>query len=94
MKLPCEQLVERLPAIRAIITNEIVNTFGLTQKEAAEKLGITQAAVSQYLAGSRGGKNKLSNKKLLAESRKLAKDIIEGKSEFPKTVCSLCGCRK
>lgn len=92
MKLPCEILVEKLPVIRAMITNEIVNTFGLTQKEAAKKLGITQPAVSQYLAGLRGRKKELSSKRLIIESRKLAKEITEGKAKFPKNVCTLCRC--
>jgi predicted transcriptional regulator len=90
MKLPCEILVEKLPVIRAMITHEMIETFGLSQKEAAEKLGITQPAVSQYLAGMRGKKK--PDKKLQAEARRLAKNIIEGKKEFPKSICSLCGC--
>lgn len=91
MKLPCERFVEQLPVLRALVTNEIVSTFGLTQEQAAKKLGITQPAVSQYLKGSRGRKN-LADKKLKSEARKIAKRIIEGKIEFPKTVCSICRC--
>jgi len=91
MKLPCEQLVERLPVIRSMITHEMIETFNLTQKQTAKKLGITQSAVSHYLSGSRGMKN-ISNKKLKREARKIAKEIIEGKAKFPKSVCSLCGC--
>jgi uncharacterized protein len=90
MKLPCEQLVERLPVIRALITREMIDTFGLTQEQTAKKLGITQPAISQYLAGLRGKKK--PDKKLQAEARRLAKEIIEGKQEFPKSICSLCGC--
>jgi predicted transcriptional regulator len=91
MKLPCELMVEKLPVLRSLITNEIVNNFGLTQKQAAKKLGITQPAVSQYLKGSRGRKN-LADKKLRTEARRIAKEIMEGKNEFPKGVCSICGC--
>ena len=91
MKLPCERFVEKLPVLRALITNEIVTTFGLTQEQAARKLGITQPAISQYLKGSRGRSN-LANKKLKLEARKIAKSIIEGQSKFPKTVCCICGC--
>lgn len=91
MKLPCERFVEKLPALRALITKEIVNTFGLTQEQAAKKLGITQPAISQYLKGSRG-RNILADKKLKKEAREISKKIMKGKSEFPKTVCSICGC--
>jgi uncharacterized protein len=93
MKLPCELMVEKLPVLRALITYEIINTFGLTQEQAAKKLGITQPAVSQYIKGSRGRKN-LADKKLRAEARRIAKDIIEGKDFFPTTVCSICGCHR
>jgi len=93
MKLPCELMVEKLPVLRALITNEIINTFGLTQEQAAKKLGITQPAVSQYLKGSRGRKS-LADKKLRSEARKIAKEIMEGKNEFPKEVCSICGCHR
>jgi len=93
MKLPCELMVEKLPVLRALITNEIINTFGLTQEQAAKKLGITQPAISQYLKGSRGRKT-LANKKLKEDARKIAKEIMEGKNEFPKGVCNICGCPK
>lgn len=91
MKLPCELMVEKLPVLRALITDEIVNRFGLTQEQAAKKLGITQPAVSQYLKGSRGRKN-LADKKLQAEARRIAKQIMKGKNEFPRGICSICGC--
>ena len=93
MKLPCEQLVEKLPVIRSMITHEMIETFNLTQEQTARKLGITQSAVSHYLSGSRGMKN-VSNKKLQTEARKIAKEIIEGKEEFPESICSICGCHK
>lgn len=92
MKLPCEQLVEKLPVIRLMITREMIETFNLNQEQAAEKLGITQSAVSHYLSGSRGTKK--SDKKLQKEARKIAKEIIEGEKEFPKSICSICGCHR
>jgi predicted transcriptional regulator len=93
MKLPCEQLVERLPVIRSMITREMIETFNLTQEQTAKKLGITQSAVSHYLSGSRGTKI-VSDKKLKAKVRKIAKGIIEGKKKFPKSICNICGCHR
>ena len=91
MKLPCEIWVEKLSVIRAMVTQEMVGTFGLTQDEVAKKLQISQPAVSQYLAGLRGRKRTIySNQKLKAVSRKLAKEIVEGKSKFPKNACAIC----
>lgn len=50
---------ELLPAIRSIMASRLGADFGLTQQEIAEKLGITQPAVSQYLSGSRADQNKV-----------------------------------
>ncbi len=47
-----------LPRIRADIAKELVK-MGLSQKEAAKKLGVTPSAVSQYLHKKRGGKAKM-----------------------------------
>jgi predicted transcriptional regulator len=57
MKQPCEHIVRNvLPAIRASIAKRLVVDYGLTQVDAALKLGITQAAVSFYLNSKRGKK--------------------------------------
>ena len=55
MILP-DELVAKLaiPAIRALIARRLMTVYGLTQKQVAEKLGITQAAVSNYANGKRG----------------------------------------
>ncbi|MEM3391769.1 MAG: helix-turn-helix domain-containing protein [Archaeoglobaceae archaeon] len=42
-----------LPAIRAMVAKELIER-GYKIKEVAEMLGLTQAAVSQYLASKRG----------------------------------------
>ena len=43
-----------IPVIRKEIAESMTKNFGLNQKETAEKLGITPAAVSQYLSKKRG----------------------------------------
>jgi len=49
MKPFCEIIVAKiLPAMRAIITKELMQTYGFNQTEVAQKLGITQPAISQY----------------------------------------------
>ncbi|MHA1410561.1 MAG: transcriptional regulator [Candidatus Odinarchaeia archaeon] len=55
METRCEFAVKYLfPIIRAEISRILIRKHKLTQIEVAEKLGITQAAVSQYLNEKRG----------------------------------------
>lgn len=55
MIFPCEKAVwYYLPQIRADLAKELVKT-GMTQSSAAKMLGVTPAAVSQYLHKKRGG---------------------------------------
>jgi predicted transcriptional regulator len=42
-----------LPVFRAFVAKELVNNHKFTQVEAAQKLGTTQAAISQYLNSKR-----------------------------------------
>ncbi|MDH5811029.1 MAG: thiamine-phosphate synthase family protein [Candidatus Methanomethylicaceae archaeon] len=51
MNPPCEITVRvLLPALRVLIAKELSETYGWTQTRIARKLGVTQAAVSGYLA--------------------------------------------
>lgn len=51
----CDSMVRRvLPAVRAEMVFRLVHEEGLSQSDAAKKLGITRAAVSQYLSRKRG----------------------------------------
>jgi len=82
MKPFCEVVVTSvLPAIRSIITRELLNTYGLTQKEAADLLGLTQPAVSQYIRESRGVKVKLLERqpKIMKMIDDLSRDIMHEK---------------
>lgn len=42
-----------LPVFRALVAKELVNTYHLTQSDAAKKIGTTQAAISQYVTSKR-----------------------------------------
>ena len=51
----CEYMMwSGLPVIRKGIAESMINDFGLSQKEAAEQLGLTPAAVCQYVSNKRG----------------------------------------
>lgn len=81
MKLYCEVVVgEILPALRALITSELIRS-GLTQNEVAEKLGVTQPAVSQYKKFLRGEKVKelRKNKNVMSIIKNFSDDIAKEK---------------
>ena len=54
-RTPCEYMLwNGIPTIRKELAETLIKQFGLSQKEAAEKLGITPSAVCQYLSKKRG----------------------------------------
>lgn len=54
MRFEVEVITEELlPAVRSILASNLKEDYGLKQAVIAEKLGITQPAVSQYLTQSR-----------------------------------------
>ena len=38
-----------VPLFRSLVAKELINTYNLTQVDAAQRLGTTQAAISQYI---------------------------------------------
>jgi predicted transcriptional regulator len=53
--MPCEVAVKSVvPAIKALIAQELVEKHGLKQDQVAEILGISQSAVSKYTRKVRG----------------------------------------
>ncbi len=54
MRFNCQFAVSKLiPAFRGIIAKQLINKHGLTQEQAASKLGLSQVAVSNYLNSKR-----------------------------------------
>ena len=90
MKAPCQAVVwYLLPAVGAELARELGGR-GMPQKEIAKRLGITPAAVSHYVKGKRGADVKLG-KKSLAEVRRLADEVQEGKADEAKMIRAMCG---
>ena len=96
MKPYCEVVVSTvLPAMRSLITNNLLKKYDLTQKEAADLLGLTQPAISQFNRESRGFKTKLLEKhpKIMEMIDELTNDIVSGRIE-PKGIqtrfCKIC----
>jgi uncharacterized protein len=53
--LPCEVGVKTvLPAVKAIMARSIVEKHGYNEKQTGDLLGLSQSAVSRYLARERG----------------------------------------
>ena len=87
----CEYMMwSGLPVIRKGIAESMINDFGLSQKETAEKLGVTPAAVCQYVSKKRGRVD-ISDQLVLDEMKVSAKAIInnDGGSVIAET-CRIC----
>jgi len=55
MKPPCVVVVKYLlPAIRVLVTKELIEKYNMRKIEASEKMELTPAAITQYFKGERG----------------------------------------
>ncbi len=55
MILPCEVAVKSVvPAVKALMAQQLVEEYGMNQEQVAEILGISQSAVSKYFRKVRG----------------------------------------
>jgi hypothetical protein len=90
-RTPCEYILwNGLPVIRKEIAESMISNFGLNQKEAAEKLGMTPAAVSQYLSKKRGN-TAIENEELLKEITLSAERIISQEEvDVIEETCRIC----
>ncbi len=87
-KVPCEIIVWNvLPCIRRALATSLFKK-GLNQKEIANKIGVSSAAISQYLASKRG-KNMRFNEKILKEIEKSADAILKGNDAIEE-ICKIC----
>lgn len=66
-----------IPAVRAILSKELTIEKGLKEEEVARMLGITQAAVSNYLRGTRGDNEVISKLMSLSEIMSMIKEISD-----------------
>lgn len=88
---PCEKAVwYYLPQIRADLAIELVAT-GMTQSNAAKKLGVTPAAISQYIHKKRGMQANKTDE-YLAHIREAVSLICQGTTsiELQRLVCNCC----
>jgi len=91
MKPVCEIVVKIIPALRANIARELIENYNMSQAEVAEKLGVSQPAVSQYLRSIRGTQSKmLKNAFVEREMKKFCQNIAEGRKEDVFQFCDFC----
>jgi len=94
VKVPCEMIVTYiLPTAKGALAKELVIQHGLTQVEVSRLFGVTSAAISQYIKGTRGG-NELIDKSAYRDDfyqyiGTMSDKIVEG---MPVTValCQIC----
>jgi len=87
----CDRMVRHLlPPMRAEMVARLVSKQGLSQSEAAKKLGVTRAAVSQYMSQKRGvGEVTISSELDLMIDR-WAIAVVTGESDL--NLCDICQC--
>ena len=90
-RTPCEYMMwNGLPVIRKEIAESMINNHKLTQKEAANKLGVTPAAVCQYVSNKRG-KIKIIDNAVLKEIDLSAQRIIQNEEDsIISETCRIC----
>ncbi|MFW9886658.1 MAG: transcriptional regulator [Candidatus Thorarchaeota archaeon] len=97
MRPPCETIVAAiLPAIRSLLARELVESHSMSQTKAAELLGTTQPAISQYLSQKRGDQltealSSLPDVKAAIDA--LVKEITSdtgSQRDAVGTICTIC----
>ncbi len=91
MLMPCELGVKIvLPVIRGAVASELNNQHGLKQTQIANLLGVTQAAVSNYLRKNRGTAFNLSEDKQLQNIVEAIAVLITKKGSKQATRLKIC----
>ncbi|MGB7954396.1 MAG: transcriptional regulator [Candidatus Nitrosopolaris sp.] len=91
MLLPSEiEAKSLIPAIRAILAKKLINEYEMKEEIVARVLGVTQAAVSNYLRGTRGDiqlMNKLNSVlEVMRMTDDIARDLTSNKAYTPNTM--------
>jgi len=95
MKPPCMFVVGALlPSLRVTVAKKLVEEHGLKPVQAARKMNVTPAAVTQYLQGVRGGV--LIDGFFERDDVKLAlngllEELTKEEVHFPSVIGKICG---
>jgi len=96
MLLPSEiEAKSLIPAVRAIIAKKLIRDYSLKEENIASVLGITQAAVSNYVRGTRGDMELISKLESVCEVMRMiddiARDLSTNNAYTPSTLAKFVG---
>jgi predicted transcriptional regulator len=91
MLLPAEiEAKSLIPAIRAIIAKKLITEYKMKEEVVAKVLGVTQAAISNYIRGTRGDLeliDKLSSiHEIMRKVDDIAQDLVSNRAYTPGTM--------
>jgi predicted transcriptional regulator len=87
----CDTMVRNLlPPMRAEMVSRLVQKQGLSQSDAAKRLGVTRAAVSQYMSKKRGVSEGQISSELDSLIDRWALAVVTGESDL--NLCDVCQC--
>jgi len=96
MLLPSEiESKSLIPALRAIIAKKLADEHKIREDQISKMLGVTQAAISNYIRGTRGDPELI--KKLLSEKQvseiiiEICDNLATDKSYTPSTLAKFIG---
>ncbi|KAF5087674.1 MAG: helix-turn-helix domain-containing protein [Methanoculleus horonobensis] len=85
----CDTLVRQLlPQMRAEMVYRLVNERGISQSEASKRLGISRAAVSQYMSRKRGFTREDLPDTLESVIERWVSAVASGEGTI--TICDVC----
>jgi predicted transcriptional regulator len=98
MVTSCEYIAKHfLPLYRAFVAKKLIEEYGYTQIQVAEKLDTTLPAISQYLSDKRGRKGHSNYdeveplvKAVAAEAAESVAKLKMTPEEFNDSFCDLC----
>jgi predicted transcriptional regulator len=94
MKPPCTIVVQHiLPAFRLEIARQLVKNYGMKRVDAANKMGVTPAAITQYLSRTRGNSATTlieGSGRVMELIDDISADIAEGGSAIDILLHKLC----
>jgi len=87
----CDTMVRNLlPPMRAEMVSRLVQKQGLSQSDAAKRLGVTRAAVSQYMSKKRGVSEVQISNELDSLIDRWTFAVVTGQSDI--NLCDVCQC--
>jgi predicted transcriptional regulator len=87
----CDTMVRNiLPPMRAEMVFRLVQREGLSQSDAAKRVGVTRAAVSQYMSRKRGVSDVQITNELNSMIDRWALAVVTGESDI--NLCDVCQC--